>query len=654
MRFFLFVIIFTGLIKVYSQEADIDTVFNLGREILVFSNTCLLAPNKIQGFNSEFIKKTNAGQLSDILKMADGVYVKDYGFNSGLKTISVNSTQSEQVLLIYNGMRLNSRQNSYFDTGLLRIDAISDITISSGGSSALYGSDAIGGVINIVSDENNNDNKHNFEIKSAMGSYGLKNVYGKIRITPLRNFKFSASYFFESSNNRYRYHYFNGISLDEKERENSDYYNHSVNLNSEYKIERNKNLSWFLIYSYWMKGLPGIETGYNSSTARQTDRDLITSANYSSKISTNLNYSGNIGYRYSLMNYYDPATFGFAIPVNSFYKLQMLSHTGIVSYNFNPKTETKIIYEAGYNDFVSNETERGKSLLAGVSVNLKRDFNIKPLNNVTIFPSVRYDYYSNINNPNIVTAKLGINLRPVNNINFALKGSVGNNFRAPSFNDMYWNSLGNKNLLPEKSISIDGGFIYAFKLYGNFETEASYFHIRTTDRILWSPGEFNIWRPENIGEVVSQGIDLSAKLILKLKKYWDFQSGVNYNISEAIKTSKDYDGDPTYNKQLIYIPKQQFKANLVINYLPTSKILKSLSLMLFYNYAGKRYSNLENTVFTPYYEVLDGNILFVFKQYKLEAGVKFSVNNILNKDYQIVSGYPMPLRNFKAELSIKY
>ena len=639
-----------------SQESDIDSVYSLGTEILVFAKTEMNSPNKIQVINKEFIKKINGNQLADVLKIADGVYVKDYGFNSGLKTLSVNSTQSEQTLLIYNGMRLNSRQNSYFDTGLLRLDDVASITISKGGSSALYGSDAIGGVINIITtgSEQTDKRKFGFESKAGIGSYGIKNIYGKISYNSGKNYSFYASYLHEASDNKYEYNYYNGFSNVLKARENSDYKNHFANINANVRLSKNSIVNWFAIYSYWNRGLPGIETGYNSSTSRQIDRDVITSVNLNSKSNGNINYSGNLGFRYSLMSYFDTATYSFVNPINSFYKLRVLSHTGIISIRINNKTETKVIYEGSYTDFLSNETERGKSFQAGLSVNFQRSFDIQPIKRLTIFPSLRYDYYSNLSQPHIVTGKIGVNLQPFKKANFALKGSIGNNFRVPSFNDMYWNGLGSKTLRPEKSVSIDAGFIYSFIFFAVFETEASYFQIRTIDRILWSPGAFNIWRPDNIGEVISQGTDLSVKAKLNLNKNFEIHSGINFNISESKKTSKDSENDPTYNKQLIYIPKQQFKANLVINYLPTSKYLKSLSLTFCYNYAGKRYSNLENTVFAPYYEVFDGNIQSVFKLKSIELGVKFSVNNILKSDYQVVSGYPMPLGNINAEISIKY
>lgn len=96
------------------------------------------------------------------------------------------------------------------------------------------------------------------------------------------------------------------------------------------------------------------------------------------------------------------------------------------------------------------------------------------------------------------------------------------------------------------------------------------------------------------------------------------------------------------------------KASIMINYLTTSKILKYVSFSLFYNFSTRRYTNFENTQFNPRYDVLDGNISLGITKGAFEIDTKFIVNNIFNEDYMVIKGYPMPLRNFKFELSIKY
>ncbi|MBE2216929.1 MAG: TonB-dependent receptor, partial [Ignavibacteria bacterium] len=79
-----------------------------------------------------------------------------------------------------------------------------------------------------------------------------------------------------------------------------------------------------------------------------------------------------------------------------------------------------------------------------------------------------------------------------------------------------------------------------------------------------------------------------------------------------------------------------------------------VSFSLFYNFSTRRYTNFENTEFIPRYDVLDGNIGLGFQQGDVELGLKFIANNIFNENYSVLPGYPMPLRNFKIELNIKY
>lgn len=130
--------------------------------------------------------------------------------------------------------------------------------------------------------------------------------------------------------------------------------------------------------------------------------------------------------------------------------------------------------------------------------------------------------------------------------------------------------------------------------------------------------------------------------------------GFNYSFGSAIKKSEDFPGDPSYGKQLIYLPKEMVKGSIMMNYLTTSKLLKYVSFSLFYNFSTRRYSNFENTQYVPRYDVFDGNIGAGFNFSGLKTDIRFKINNILNEDYSVLPGYPMPLRNYKIEINFKY
>jgi len=646
----------------FAQEESSKKDSLITDEIVINANRIkmsnLWAPNKIQVIDEKHIGSLNGGRLADVLKFSDAVFVKDYGFNSGLKTISLNSTQSEQALILVDGVKLNGQDNAQYDIGLLQVDDISRIEISNGGSSALYGSEAIGGVINLITKKFELTKPFGFELKGMYASYGIKKVYVKA----LQQFKkngrdfinYDIAYSYESGKNDYKYKFFDGFSISTKGRENADYLNHFFNFNFNLKADNKSSLRIIANYNYWNRGIPGIDLGYTPGTSKQIDRDVITSFIYDRTLSKTFQLKSNLDYKYSLRSYYDTATFNLTSPINSFYK--SLSYTNSTTLNYIPskKSELDLGYDISYNNIASNDIDGGNLIHGGMFLAYKYELYNILFPKITLYPSARYDYFSNIHDKNVVTGKIGINILPFEKTDFTFKSSFGNNFRAPAFNDLYWKDLGNKNLKPEKSISFDAGFFYGFNFFAKNEIEFSYFNINTIDRIVWTPGQDNIWRPTNIGKVKSEGIDLSLKSRLDVSKKFNTAIYINYNYASATKKNEDFPGDPSFNKQMLYIPKEFFKSSVMFNYLTSSKIIKFVSLNAFYTYTGRRYMNTGNTVFAPHYILVDANLEIGFNIFKTDIELKFIANNIFNEDYQVVSGYPMPLRNYKLQISFKY
>ncbi len=630
-------------------------------EIVVESNRLKMknseAPNKLQVIGSELLQRINGSRLPDALSLSDAVFIKDYGFNSGTKTISLNATQSEHTLVLIDGMRLNSRQNAQYDLSLFDLEDIERIEISKGGSSALYGSDAIGGVINIITTRGS-DKPLSFNVKGETGSYGYRKFYGKLsqnfKLGLAQKLSYNISASDERAGNGFRFNFKNGLNIVEYERENSDFNTQALNFDIKYSEKDDMSMKYFARYSSFERGVPGVFLGYSTGLARQEDKIFMTGFLYDKKISTKVFSKTDLSHMYQLQKYYDPATFNLTTEINSFYKLRRV--TASSTYSFLPSEIISIEsgVELNLDDMKSNETEDAGSTQASVFIVSKYIFNISNGSDLTIYPSARYDHYSGISDHNVITGKLGLNFKPFGKTDLHLKSSVGNNFSAPTFNELYWKNAGNIDLKPERSLSFDAGLYYKFNLAALNHFEVSYYYINTKDRIVWSPVSGTIWRPQNIQKVLSEGIDASLRSEFKLSKSFIANLGLNYSFGSAIKKSEDFPGDPTYGKQLIYLPKEMVKGTIMLNYLTTSKLLKYVSFSLFYNFSTRRYSNFENTQFIPRYDVLEGNIGAGFRFSGFETGVRFIVNNILNEDYSVLPGYPMPLRNYKFELSIKY
>ncbi|MCC6865107.1 MAG: TonB-dependent receptor [Ignavibacteria bacterium] len=654
-------IIFCFIINTAAQDLDSHGGDSLStKEILVETNRLKMskseAPNKLQIIDKTVLKNLNGSRLPDALNIMDGVFIKDYGFNSGIKTISLNSTQSEHTLILVDGIKLNSRQNAQYDLSLFDLNNIERIEISNGGLSALYGSEAIGGVINIIT-SHPSFKKFGFDLISSFGSFGYRNFYGKISQSFKIQGKNTISYDIfagdERAENNFTYNFKTLSSNNEFRRENSDFKIQSAGLNLRYYYDQDQFVQIYTNYSNFNRGVPGPFSGYLTSTARQNDKTIISGISLQKNWNKNLNQKNDLSFRYQLQKYYDTATFGLNTVINSFYKTKRLSFSNNLTYSNGSKFSIDAGGEVNFDMLNSNETDEADAFQAAVYAVSKHIIKFAG-STLLIYPSARFDYYSNIREHNVATGKLGLNFQPFGKAELHFKSSFGNNFSAPTFNELYWKDIGNKELKPERSISFDAGIIYKFKLFAKGEVELSYYNIFTTDRIVWVPVSGSIWRPLNIQKVSSEGVSAGIKSVFELAKPFTVNFGFNYCYGSSTKKNEDFPGDPSYNKQLIYLPKTMVKASIMMNYLTTSKFLNFVSFNLFYNYSSKRYSNFENTVFISGYKIFDANIGFGLKINKLNAELRLIVNNLTNEQYSVISGYPMPGRNFKAEINFIY
>ena len=100
---------------------------------------------------------------------------------SGRKTISIRGGNADDVLVLYNGFRLNRPYDNVFDLSLVDMQNVEQVEIVKGGHSVLYGPDAFSGVVNIVP---KNTKDKNLKFSQQFGSYdsGFWNVNGQVQL----------------------------------------------------------------------------------------------------------------------------------------------------------------------------------------------------------------------------------------------------------------------------------------------------------------------------------------------------------------------------------------------------------------------------------------------------------------------------------------
>ena len=633
--YILFLLISSGLFS----QTDSDSVIVSIPSINVFSNRIVTlredSPSAVQVFDKEFISKVNGNQVSDVLKNAGNVFIKSYGGNSSLKTISINGLSAEHTLILLNGVRLNSSQNAQYDLSLLSKESIESIEVMPSGGSVSYGSDAISGVVNIktASPENNLSlKKLNASVSAEAGSYNF-NKYDVSVSGRVSNSYFSASYYNERSDDAFDYYYFNGSVKEKKTRQNNSYSKDNINL--QYSFARNNTqLSLLTYYNVSDRNLPGVETGSDPSNAKQTDKNWNTILNFEYKSGYTFNLTAN--YQNNLSNYS-------VVPYqNNYYKNTVVALNPSFQLNYQ---SAKFLLGADLY-YASIKSDQIEGFRERVSAAVYAGNETTVLKNLTLFPSLRFENISDLNKQ-VVTSKFGVNYKPLNANTIVLHSNIGNSFRSPTFNELYWKTGGNLNLHPEKSLSCEAGVLSEFNFITGNSIEVNYTYINSIDKIVWKPGNTIYWSPLNVGNSVSNILSISLNSLAKLSDFTTLKLNVNYSMNSSVKNNSDYTGDPTYNKQLIYIPKDLFKFSADVVY-------KSSGIGLYNIILGKRYTDFENTAFLNPSFLLDGNIYTGISINNITALLKFEVNNITNENYQVISGYPMPLRNYKIVLTLKY
>lgn len=591
------------------------------------------SPAKVVDLNVKQLSALGFTDLGSILSSAGGLFVKDYG-PSQLSTISMRGTGAEQTLFMIDGVRLNSIQNGVVDLFLIPVSEIGRIEIAEGGSSALYGADAVGGVVNL----NTTDNQvPHIGISFGGGSYGYQRsrasitaIAGKANVTvTVQRIR---------AKDDYKFNYSDGSSSYPMTRTGADF----VSDNEFARVTvpgEGASTSFVISNTTADRGTPGPVTGpYYVGTQREYDGDLLAVVNHKRRIGDFL-VSGSAGFTYDYLRYVDPPLIPGGYSIDDFYK--MLSFQPSVRANY-----TSGSFEASAG--IDGEEDRGTSSeMTGLKTRTRGGAFVSgvinfdgPLSSVLhLSPGARIDWYSDFGSS--FNPKFGINIRPAKSFPVNLRASVGTSFRAPTFNELYYATAGNPSIKPERSVNYDAGIVFSIHRPLDLHASADFYSMNIADGIVWQPSTGSLWRPVNYQKTLSRGVELSAQL-----NYRDFVAlRTTYSYGESLDLSDP--GSPTYDKQLIYIPQEEASVIAAV-----SPWITTFSAAV--RYVSFRYITAANDAFLPGFTTVDLSAGAKIYLSRLILSPLLSVRNLLNRNYQVIPQYPMPMRTFYLTLGIQF
>ena len=592
-----------------AQGAEVE----LGKVVVTATRTeteISEVPQSMSVITKEEIQTSPDRTIGEILQRAPAVQVTQNGPMGALAVPQVRGSTAGQVLILLNGQRLNDAQNGLYDLNNLPVpkEDIERIEVLRGGASALYGADALAGVVNIIT-----------KTPTAKPSTSVSASYGRFDTQ-----QYSLSHRWKPGPFSY------GISLGREKsdgyRENSQYDAWILGGEMGYNLTSQSEVKFSARYIQKEVGVPG-SVDFPDPDDQQKDGNTLLNLSYQGRITPRLKL-GFRGWHNQYRNTFDAGSQGILSMGTS--ALHKSSESG---------GDFQTTYQLGKRHLIVGGLEvigdRVNSSSFGVeeatrgAVYLQDELEIaKPL---TATLGLRYDFHSDYNNQ--LDPRLGVLLRLPAEVR--LRASAGRSFRAPTFNDLYWPAsaytAGNPNLQPETAWNYELGAEKDFQNLAAIKIAGFYRDVK--DLINWAPDANFVWRPSNISEAKIWGAE--AEFVLYPAKGWAIPLNYSYVYPRDEST-----GDPIPNR-----PKHTVNAG--IDYRSPFGLKGGLK-----GRYVRLYTSQGSTLNRDYF-VLDARVGYEFKVWQYLSGEAYlSLANALDKDYQTLEGYPMPPRSLNGGVNI--
>ena len=589
------------------------------------------APIRTEVITKEEIKNIHAKDVSEAIKYVPGLLIKETHGKQG-SGVWIQGFNSDRVLILLNGEPMTSSTGQTVDLNQLNVSDIEKIEIIKGAASALYGSQAMGGVINIITSRPKNG--FNSSATLELGTYGSKSAED----TPVGLFKGSASYknsSFESSLFA-DYRHENGIKLQEGYEYDLPEIDR-VNINGEFRTLGKHQ--FFIKPRFYVeksrKPFSSFAPGVGAIKEEKTED--VQKYRISVGSSSEFENSDNLKTTFFVERYIDDsyqsklvtdytevtrkATIDMAqgdIQYDTALNESHLLTTG-VQFRYQKLRQEQIKEDS--NGPVHTDELGDNSSSNALEAYVQDDWFISE--ELELIPGVRYQYDSDFGS--YTSPKLSLFYTPYQEMGnrFNIRASYGNGYRAPSLKERFFNFdhsylgymvLGNPNLEPESSnsyqLSAEWIGSSAYSLSVNFYYNDIRNLIDTQKNLAKSIiSGLEIYEYVNVNAALTKGVEVEANT--QFLKYFGLNGGYTYLYSE----------DQNTKKHLTQRPEHQVKATLSLKVSDTNAQVSAI-------YETEQYVDSANKLTSPATTQVD----FKMTQHVTKLlSVYGGVNNLLNE-----------------------
>ncbi len=606
-------------------------------------------------FNADKIDELGATDVGEALKYVPGIQLRDYGGIGGIKTVSFRSLGAGHTTVELDGNQIPNVQSGIVNLSSFELFGLESVAFSSGQSldkNATASAFTQANTISLNSVLSKKPKALRIGLYSNSTTINAYEKGGYIQTNIGKKFYVGFQGLTRFGNGVFRFRIpQQAVDSPDLIRENTRLFNYRLRGLVGYQSKQHK-VTASLFFNENTQELPGAAVLFNPSNDQQlwnTDWRFNLNHSYTVKkwvLNTNFKYQS------TYTRYLDPNFFNLQGFIDSEYDQRNVGGGFFLTRKFRFLTEKVFLgSDLLQNTLVGNDVSANPFRLQSNTV-LGGGTWIKKLRIQGNF-STQYviDEFTQNNTSNQQTffrfsPFLSFAYLPIKKQNFRIRAFYKNTFRLPTFNDLYYNFIGNSDVKPEDANLFNLGVTYGVKRKkAIFEITVDAYYNEVKNKIVAIPTKdlFN-WSIQNIGETEIRGVDIGALLTLSSGK-----TKFNLTTNQAFNSSIDVTdiNGITFGDQIPYTP---FYTNTSGISIDRSGYKFSINAL----YSSGRYSLNENIFanYLPSYTDINIGLAKSVNWQKSKLRIALNANNILDNNYQTIRSFPVPGRHY--QLRLKY
>jgi vitamin B12 transporter len=655
----------TQRVAIYLQR----DIYNLG-ERKVTGRFAPLNISSMEVIEYEEIQRSGARTITEVLNRLEGVYVQDSGPVGSKKQVSIRGSAPKHVLVLIDGQRINPAASGDADLGSIPLEVVEKVEVYRGGQSSQFGADALGGVVNIITQISRPQDRTELTARKYWGKWNT-DLHNITIINPLKfeglTSKFTYGHRETKGNFDYLYSPLPHQDVNRiytGTRFNADFESRNFYASTLYQPGKETSLRFSGQVYYSRHGLPG-GVSRPDPTARKDDRRLLGSLRFQHNFSLRHNVETSLGFTRLYQAFKNPAGLQpyESRYINDIASLQTINRARLWKGNElsgGINLQRDILY---HDEIITPANGMGRTVRDNIGFfgadRQTVDLHRLPFWDIaTMDVSIRWDNTNTkrdaASSSNSLRAqrisnwsqKIGASISRGDNIRLVLRGSYGKSYRLPSINALFWKSdvpvKVNPDVRPERSEHSEAGIEISTDGPVKMSAGITYFHSYVTDLIIWRPSSpMGIWRPENLKAALITGHEDFVRVGL-------FSERLRLSYRNTIIAPLNKSGIPAlYNKFLTFRPHYVTNLDCEMRFwiLQGGYRIRLVDI---------RYLLDANTKWYGAYRIDDADFGFrgELSRFTIEAG--YQVKNLRGAQYELIAHYPMPGREWGVNLSISY